>query len=191
MLIGMIELLLTLAQADADPVIRLDTAPVRQSLDERLEARLASLREAATPAEADVIADEVLSLWRQQAGPAADLLLSRAADADERGDDATAQRALDHLRRLEPDFAEGWVASARLAAEAGDWSFALEALSEAVEREPRRFDAWVMLAQALERADARAAALEAYEEALAIHPHHHTAGPARARLTRDLAGRAL
>ena len=97
MLIGMIELLLTLAQADADPVIRLDTAPVRQSLDERLEARLASLREAATPAEADVIADEVLSLWRQQAGPAADLLLSRAADADERGDDATAQRALDHF----------------------------------------------------------------------------------------------
>lgn len=187
----MIELLLISARADADPVIRLDTAPVRQSLDERLDMRLASLREAATPAEADVLAEEVLSLWRQQAGPAADLLLSRAAEASERGDSATAQRSLDHLRRLEPDFAEGWVASARLAAAGDDWGFALEALNEAVAREPRRFDAWVMLAQALERADARAAALEAYEEALAIHPHHHTAGPARARLTRDLAGRAL
>lgn len=188
---AMIELFFILAQVDAQPAIRLDSAPVRQSLDERLETRLASLRDAATPAEADVIADEVLSLWRQQAGPAADLLLSRAAEAREHGDRTTAQRALDHLRRLEPDFAEGWVASARLAAAGEDWSFALEALNEAVAREPRRFDAWVMLAQALERAGARAAALEAYEEALAIHPHHHTAGPARARLTRDLAGRAL
>ncbi|MCH8490234.1 MAG: tetratricopeptide repeat protein [Oceanicaulis sp.] len=187
----MIELFFILAQTDAQPAIRLDSAPVRQSLDERLETRLASLRDAETPAEADVIAEEVLSLWRQQAGPAADLLLRRAADAGEHGDRATALRALDHLRRLEPDFAEGWVASARLAAADEDWSFALEALNEAVAREPRRFDAWVMLAQALERAGARAAALEAYEEALAIHPHHHAAGPARARLTRDLAGRAL
>lgn len=191
MLLYMIELLLTFAQAAPDPVIRPDTAPVRQTLDERLDGRLASLRAAATPAEADVIAGEVLSLWRQQAGPVADLLLSRAAEAGERGDDATARRSLDHLRRLEPEFAEGWVASARLAAAGGDWSFALEALNEAVAHEPRRFDAWVLLAQALERADARAAALDAYEEALAIHPHHHTAGPARARLTRDLAGRAL
>jgi tetratricopeptide (TPR) repeat protein len=187
----MIDMLLLIAQPDADPVIRLDNAPVRQSLDERLEARLSALRNAVNAAEADVIADEVLSLWRQQAGPAADLLLSRAAEAGEQGDRATAQRALDHLRLLEPDFAEGWVASARLAAADEDWSFALEALNEAVAQEPRRFDAWVMLAQALERAGARAAALEAYEEALAIHPHHPAAGPARARLTRDLAGRAL
>ncbi|MCC5994802.1 MAG: tetratricopeptide repeat protein [Oceanicaulis sp.] len=187
----MIELFLVLAQTGADPVIRLETGRAHQTLEDRLEARLTALREAETPASADMIADEVLSLWRQQAGPVADLLLKRAEDARERGDRDTARRALNHLHLLEPEFSEGWVAAARLAAEAEDWSFALEALNAAVEHEPRRFDAWVMLGQALERAGARTAALEAYEEALAVHPHHARAGQAHARLSRDLAGRAL
>lgn len=187
----MIELVLALAQADAAPVIRLDEARAHQTLEERLEARLSALKEAETPASADMIADEVISLWRQQAGPVADLLLKRAHEASERGDRDTARRSLNHLHLLEPDFAEGWVAAARLAAEDEDWSFALEALNTAVTHEPRRFDAWVMLGQALERAGAREAALEAYEEALGVHPHHARAGQAQARLSRDLAGRAL
>ncbi len=161
------------------------------SPEERLDERLAALLAAETEAESDLIADEVRSLWRQAAGPTADLLLQRAAAALAAGDRATAQRAYTHLRILEPDYAEGWVASAELAAADGDWSFALEALDTAVTLEPRRFDAWALLGQALERAGANEAALEAYDEALALHPLHATAGRGQARLRRELAGRAL
>ncbi len=186
------------ALLEGTPAITLPGAAVSEpqsraylNLDERLDERLAALAAAETPASADLIADEIRSLWRQAAGPTADLLLQRAATAREAGDDATAERAYAHLRILEPDYAEGWMASAELAIEEGDWTFALEALDTVVTLDARRFDAWALLGQALERADANQAALDAYEEALALHPHHAAAGRGKARLERDLAGRAL
>lgn len=163
----------------------------RPTLDQRLQTRLADLSAEADAEAAQAIASEVQSLWRQQAGPTADLLLQRATEAQQIGDTATAWRAYDHLRRLEPDYAEGWMASAELAAREADWDFALEALNQAVTLDPDRFDAWAMLGEALERADAREAAMEAYREAVTLHPHHPEAGPALARLERALAGRAL
>jgi tetratricopeptide (TPR) repeat protein len=163
----------------------------RMTLDERLDVRLADLRAAETDEEAAAIADEVRSLWRQKAGPTADLLLQRGAEAAAQGDMATAERQYTHLRRLEPDFAEAWVVSAEAAAAAGDWPFALEALNTAIELEPRRFDAYAMLGQALEQADEPEAALAAYEEALRLYPRHERARSAQARLERRLAGRAL
>lgn len=162
-----------------------------QAPQERLDGRLSALRSAETDERASIIADEVRSLWRQRAGATADLLLQRAEAAIEAGDLATAERAYSHLRLLEPEFAEGWIASAELAASQGDWTFALEALNTAVTLDERRFDAWAMLGRALERADADQAALEAYEEALALYPRHPEARSGRARLERSLAGRSL
>lgn len=157
----------------------------------RLESRLERLAAAEDEQSAQELAGEVRSLWRQQAGPAADLLLQRAETALEAGDDATAERAYFHLRLLEPDYAEAWVASAELAARRSEWDFALEALNTAVSLDADRFDAWALLGRALETAEAREAALEAYEEALARHPFHPAARAAAARLQRELAGRAL
>ncbi|MFP4517962.1 MAG: hypothetical protein ACLFQ5_00750 [Oceanicaulis sp.] len=174
----------------------LDAEPERaraqyQDPQARLEARLARLAAAEDEARAQALAEEVRSLWRQSAGPAADLLLQRAETALEAGDLTTAQTAYFHLRILEPEYAEGWVASAELAARRSDWEFALEALNTAVSLDANRFDAWALLGRALENAEAREAALEAYEEALARHPFHPAARPAAARLERELAGRAL
>lgn len=157
----------------------------------RLEERLEALLTAETDERAAIIADEVRSLWRQQAGPTADLLLQRAAVAREIGDDETAERAYAHLRLLESDTAEVWIVSAEYAASQGDWSFALEALNTAVTLDARRFDAWSLLGQTFERAGAEAAAFEAYGEVLALYPRHEGARAARARLDRSLAGRAL
>jgi tetratricopeptide (TPR) repeat protein len=157
----------------------------------RLDSRLERLAAADDAQSAQELAGEVRSLWRQQAGPAADLLLQRAETALEAGDDATAERAYYHLRLLEPGYSEAWVASAELAARRSEWDFALEALNTAVSLDADRFDAWALLGRALETADAREAALEAYEEALARHPFHPTARSAAARLQRELAGRAL
>ena len=161
------------------------------TLEERLDQRLAVLAAESDEARAEIVASEVTSLWRQQAGPTADLLLSRASDAIEQRDLATAERAYFHLRALEPEFAEGWMASARLASTQTDWTFALEALNTAVSLEPRRFDGWVLLGQILERADQPEGALQAYEEALALYQQHPQARAAKASLERQQAGRAL
>lgn len=165
------------------------TRPV--SIEERLEQRLADLAEAASEEQGEVIAEEVRSLWRQSGGATAQLLLDRAERALAENDRDTANRQFDHLRRLEPDFAEGWFASAELAIAQGRWDFALDALTETVSLEPRRFDAYALLGRALERASEPRAALAAYEEALRVHPWHPQARRARARLEDQLAGRAL
>ncbi|MGJ3232119.1 MAG: hypothetical protein ACFE0P_10000 [Oceanicaulis sp.] len=162
-----------------------------QDPEARLEDRLELLASAPSEERAKSLAGEVRSLWRQRAGPSADLLLQRAETALEAGDLSTAETAYFHLRLLEPDYAEGWVASAELAARQADWTFALEALNTAVSLDANRFDAWALLGRALETADAREAALQAYEEALERHPFHPVARPAAARLQRELAGRAL
>lgn len=168
-----------------------DSSVPGQSLSARLASRLEDLQAAGTEDEAELIAADVRSIWRQQAGPTAYLLLTRARTALEIGDLATAERSYFHLQQLEPEYAEGWVASARLAIIQSDWEFALEALDTAVTLDPKRFDAWTMLAQALERADAREAALKAYREALALHPYEPTALSGHQRLEQELAGRAL
>ena len=164
---------------------------VHQSIDAHLDDKLLALSTATEDERASTLADEVRSLWRQQAGATADLLLQRGAEARERGDLDTAWRSYDHLRALEPEYAEGWVVSAELAVQASDWEFALEALNQAVTLDDRRFDAWALLGRALEQAQAREAAMEAYREAVMLYPLHPAAGPALARLERELAGRAL
>ncbi|WP_440958803.1 hypothetical protein ACFELO_01465 [Oceanicaulis sp. LC35] len=189
-------LLSLLAALQAMP---LDLAPtqetaeprVHQSIDAHLDDKLLSLASETDEDRAANLADEVRSLWRQQAGATADLLLQRGAEARERGDINTAWRSYDHLRALEPDYAEGWVVSAELAVQAADWEFALQALNQAVTLDERRFDAWALLGRALEQAQAREAAMEAYREAVMLYPLHPAAGPALARLERELAGRAL
>ncbi len=191
----LITLFLTLALSA--PPLELDLAASasverpHQSLQERLSERLDALMTAETEEAAAELASEVRSLWRQQAGPTADLLLQRGAEARAIGDFNTAWRSYDHLRTLEPDYAEGWVVSAELAIEETDWTFALEALNQAVTLDAQRYDAWALLGRALEQAQAREAAMEAYREALSLYPLHPAAGPALARLERELAGRAL
>ncbi|HCR66843.1 MAG: hypothetical protein CMH90_02595 [Oceanicaulis sp.] len=190
-------LLSLLAAVQATPLLDLAPAPdadpprTYQSASERLEEKLDELLTAPGEEAAAEIASQVRSLWRQQAGPTADLLLQRGAEAREAGDLSTAWRSYDHLRTLEPDYAEGWIVSAELAIEDTDWDFALEALNQAVTLDARRYDAWALLGRALEQAQAREAAMEAYREALALYPLHPAAGPALARLERELAGRAL
>lgn len=174
------------------PDIDLLEAPhTRERPEARLDRRLEELREAPTEDAASLIAGEIRSMWRQQAGPTADLLLARGAEAREAGDLDTAARQYTHLRRLEPDFAEGWLASAEIAAAQGDWPFALEAVERAIALEPRRFDAYALLGRALEEAEAWQAALAAYGQALAFYPLMQAARTGKARVERQLSGRAL
>lgn len=191
----MISVLLSLALATVPPAISTlpDTQDARPSLSpsERLDERLEALQAAETEADALLVADEVLSLWRQQGGATAELLLDRGLAAESAEDLTTATQQYFHLRTLEPEFAEGWIASARLAMREGDWPFAMQALSTAIELEPRRFDAYTFLGRTLEQANESPAALSAYERALELFPLMPSARSGKARIERQMAGRAL
>jgi len=184
--------LLMMQDAAPDAPAVLEARPVEtRTVEARLEERLAALAAADIPIQGQAIADEVISLWRQLAGPTAQLLLARGGEALAAGDADLAERQYAHLRRLEPDFSEAWVVSAEAAMRRSDWEFALEALERAIAIEPRRFDAYLLLGRTLEQADSPAGALEAYQAALGIHPHHDGAQQAVSRLEARLSGRAL
>lgn len=159
--------------------------------EERLNERLDALAETETMREAAPLVDEIRALWAHSGSDTISLLMDRGQAAEVAGNEEIAARMYDHVTRLEPDFAEGWLAAGRMAAQFEDWGYALETLNTALTLEPRRYDAYLTLGRVLERAERYEAALEAYEAALAIFPAHEDAQEARDRIRSALAGRAL
>lgn len=181
-----------LALQDAPPA-DVEVAPRSeyQSPEARLEQRLDALAGAQTPREAAPLVDEIRALWAHSGSDTISLLMDRGAAAETAGDERIAARMYEHVTRLAPDFAEGWLAAGRIAARLEDWAYALETLNTALTIEPRRYDAYITLGRVLERAGETEAALQAYEAALEIYPAHEGAREARDRLATALAGRAL
>lgn len=158
--------------------------------EERLEARLEALQSAEEGEAAD-IAQEVLALWADADSATIDLLMERGEEALMAGEADLAARMFDHVNRLEPDFAEGWLRSAQIAQARQDWEFSLQALNRALTLEPRRFDAYYLLGRTLEQANRPEAALEAYEQALEIYPAYELAEQNAARIRARMRGRTL
>jgi len=161
-----------------------------QTPGERLEERLDALAEA-DAREAAPLVDEIQALWAHSGSDTISLLMDRGALAEQAGNAEIAARMYDHVTRLDPDFAQGWLAAGRVAAGMEDWAYALETLNTALTLEPRRYDAWLALARVFEQAEEWEAALDAYNTALEIYPAHEAAQEARARLEAARAGRAL
>ncbi|WP_203293979.1 tetratricopeptide repeat protein [Maricaulis parjimensis] len=158
---------------------------------ERLDERLDALAQADTMRVAAPLIDEIHALWAHSGSDTVSLLMDRGRAAEAADNEEIAARMYDHVTRLDPDFAEGWLAAGRMATQFEDWGYALETLNTALTLEPRRYDAYVTLGRVLERAERYDAALEAYEAALAIFPAHEAAQEARDRINAALAGRAL
>jgi tetratricopeptide (TPR) repeat protein len=161
-----------------------------QSPEVRLTERLDHLQ-TANPQEAAPLIDEILALWAISGSDTIDLLMDRGETAMAAENAEIAARMFDHVTRLEPEYAEGWLRAAQIAFAQQDWSYALEALNRTLEIEPRRFDAYYLLGSTLEAADRPEAALEAYQEALTIYPAYELAGRGAARIRARLTGRAL
>lgn len=161
-----------------------------QTPEERLAARLDALASADERAAAPLV-DEIHALWAHSGSDTISLLMDRGRAAEVAGNTEIAARMYDHVTRLAPDFAEGWLSAGRVAAGFEDWAYALETLNTALTLEPRRYDAYVTLGRVLERAEAWDAALEAYNEAFRIYPAYAPAAEAKTRLEEALAGRSL
>jgi len=161
-----------------------------QTPQERLDERLDHLQ-SANPEAAIPLVDEIIALWAISDSDTIDLLMDRGETAMVAGNAAIAARMFDHVTRLGPDYAEGWLRAAQVAFEMEDYGYALEALNTTLQLEPRRFDAYFLLGSTLEAAERPEAALEAYQEALTIYPAYELAGRGAARMRAQLTGRSL
>ena len=187
----MITLLATLALLAQDvDAVQIEPNLPFQTADERLAERLDALA-TADEREAVPLIDEIHALWSYSGSDTIQLLMDRGLAAEVAGNDDIAARMYDHVNRLAPDYAEGWLASGRVAIAFEDWAFALETVNTALTLEPRRYDAYFSIGRILEQAEEWEAALEAYNEALAVFPAFEPAVEARDRIASALAGRAL
>ena len=136
----------------------------------RLDDMFARLAEAETEKQAELIAEEIWSVWTRSGSPSVDFVLRRAASAQGRGKTEQARALFDTVIRLQPDFAEAYARSARLALDERDFSRAVGDSIRALQHEPRHYYALWTLGSVLERLGQKENALEAYREAHALYP---------------------
>lgn len=137
-----------------------------KAVDELL-ARLAKTEDAET---AKRIAGAVQALWLRSGSDTADLLTSRAMEAQRKANADVALKLLDQVVGIRPEFAEGWNRRATLHFLAKDYDQAMVDIHETLIREPRHFGAWVGLGRILRESELNRQALAAYRRALAIYP---------------------
>lgn len=146
--------------------------------------------EAAPDAEAAAgLEREIWGHWADSGSPTVNILLERAAAAQEAGDPELSGRFLDQASSLAPDYAEPWNRRANLAYAEEDYPAAISAIQETLRREPRHFAAMAALGIIYEELGQERSALEAYRAALAIHPHYEVAKRGVARLEPSVDGR--
>jgi Tfp pilus assembly protein PilF len=163
------------AQADAD----------------RLADLMEQLRTAENARAADLILREITAEWSRSGSPTVDLLLQRAIDALESGDNLAGVEhltaAIDHA----PDFAAAYFERATAYYLSGDIGPALDDLRQALVLNPGHFLAMQGVAVIMDEMGDKEAALATFRLILDINPQDTEVAGAIARLERDLAGRAL
>ncbi len=135
-----------------------------------IDRLLKALRAAPDETAAGMLEGRIRALWKQDASPAALLLLSRGeremgADADDE-----AVRDFDAVLALEPEFAEGYNHRAAARAATGDYAGAIRDIEETLKRDPRHFPALQGLSRIAEKQGNWRGALEAWRRALDIDP---------------------
>lgn len=139
--------------------------------DPALPALFETLLRAPSAAAAEPVEAAIWQAWTRHADPVVEQLMAHAALALQAGHRAAAERALDQVVALAPDYAEGWNRRATYYFMVGRYEDSLADIDRVLALEPRHFGALsgeglVMLA--LARPEDAAAAFQA---ALAIHPH--------------------
>lgn len=159
------------------------------AVDPQLEALYVQLEQSADAATAAPIEREIYARWADSGSPTVNILLERAAAADNAGDAELASRLLDQASDLAPNYAEPWNRRATMAYRSEDYAGAVSALQETLKREPRQFAALAVLGLIYEELGQQRAALEAFRAALVIHPNYDLAIQGVRRLEPRVDGR--
>ncbi|MCP8939779.1 tetratricopeptide repeat protein [Alsobacter sp. SYSU M60028] len=187
---------LAAAQAEAPPPSRArppaaeKAAPVRPrpfTLDD-LFARLQATKD---PVEAKGIVGAIERRWLRSGSDTADLLMSRALEALQGGDQPLAIELLDRVVAFQPNWAEGWNKRATVFFMMGDTTRAMADLEQVLILEPRHFGALAGIGAILRNNGDDKRAFDAFRRALAVNPHMPDLKEAVDRMAPDVEGRDI
>lgn len=137
----------------------------------RLDRLFLQLREARGQSEIAALMTQIASQWAASGSDTIDLLMSRAAEANEKGAPDIALDLLDRILILAPDHAEAWRRRGALQAQEGNGEDAIGDLREALKLEPRHFGALNEIARILEESGDARGALEALRRLAELIPY--------------------
>jgi len=138
--------------------------------DPRLPGLFAALGKAPTPEFAQAIEISIWEIWFQHPDPVIGKLMENAVKATAVDDFASAERALNQVVVLAPDYAEGWNRRATLYFLMGRIDESLADIDAVLALEPRHFGALSGQGLCFLAKDDLAAAAESFKRALAVNP---------------------
>jgi tetratricopeptide (TPR) repeat protein len=136
-----------------------------------LDFLFGALKAAPDEASAKHVEARIWALWLQTPSDTAALLMMRAKAAMDAQQVDVAQKLLDAVVKLRPDYVEGWNRRATLFYLKNDYAHSLEDIEQVLVREPRHFGALAGLGMIMQDLGDDRRALDAFRKALAINPH--------------------
>ena len=113
----------------------------------------------------------IWALWLHTPSDTAALLMMRAKTAMDAQQMDVAQKLLDSVVKLRPDYVEAWNRRATLYYLRNDYAHSLQDIEQVLVREPRHFGALAGLGMIMQELGDDKRALDAFRKALAINPH--------------------
>ena len=136
-----------------------------------LDFLFGALKAAPDQASAKHVEARIWALWLQTPSDTAALLMMRAKAAMDAHQMDVAQKLLDSVVKLRPDYIEAWNRRATLYYLRNDYAHSLEDIEQVLIREPRHFGALAGLGMIMQDIGDEKRALDAFRKALAINPH--------------------
>jgi tetratricopeptide (TPR) repeat protein len=117
------------------------------------------------------IEDRIWAQWMAAGSDTSNLLMARAKDAVEAGENDLAIRLLDAVIEIRPRYVEAWNRRATVFFAMKDYAASLKDLRKVLTLEPRHFGALAGLGLIMQEIGSDKEALAAYRRAAEIHPH--------------------
>ena len=164
---------------------------VRQTRAQILDDLFGRLAQSADDDEAKGIAGAIERVWMHSGSDTADLLMHRALAALNGEDYALAERVLDAIVVIDPDWAEGWDKRATERFFADDYAGAMEDISHVLAIEPRHFGALSGMGFILQKTGFDKQALQVFRKTLEIYPQQESIRKIVDDLTIEVEGRGI
>jgi tetratricopeptide (TPR) repeat protein len=156
-----------------------------------LDFLFGALKAAPDAASAKHVEAKIWALWLQTPSDTTALLMTRARAAMDAQQLDVAQKLLDAVVKLRPDYVEGWNRRATLYYLKNDFTHSLQDIEQVLIREPRHFGALAGLGMIMQDLGDDKRALEAFRKALAVNPHLEKVPELIKTLTEKVEGRDI
>lgn len=165
--------------------------PLKAARGKNLEFLLGALKAAPDDESAKAVEARIWAIWMKPPSDTTALLMTRARAAIDSKDLPVAQKLLDAIIKIRPDYVEAWNRRAILFHMQNDYTHAMQDIQEVLRREPRHFGALAGLGVILQETGDDKHALAAFRRALEINPHLEKLPDAVKSLSETVEGRDI